>query len=117
MIFFGLYPKFIKVADQPPQQFNVVDTRYPHEWTPLIIGIIDGELANREQFVIKPAQGSGGKGILVVTGRDEERFVKSSGDQLGLDDVTHLTWLQPKRRGAKRRHDHVPRDFTNTASA
>lgn len=36
-------------------------------------------LRGRDSFVIKPAQGSGGKGILVITGRDGDRFVKSSG--------------------------------------
>ena len=74
-----------KASVSVPDLLHVITTQ--HE-----IETIDGELANREQFVIKPAQGSGGKGILVVTGRDGERFVKSSGDQLGLDDVKrHLT--------------------------
>ncbi len=36
-------------------------------------------LRGRDSFVIKPAQGSGGKGILVITGRDGELFVRSSG--------------------------------------
>jgi alpha-L-glutamate ligase-like protein len=36
-------------------------------------------LNSRDSFVIKPAQGSGGKGILVVTGRRGELFEKSSG--------------------------------------
>lgn len=36
-------------------------------------------LKNRNSFVIKPAQGSGGKGILVVVGRDGQLFKKSSG--------------------------------------
>ncbi len=39
------------------------------------------------EFVIKPANGSGGKGILVITGRDGERFVKASGDTLEFDDI------------------------------
>ena len=30
-------------------------------------------------FAIKPAKGSGGKGITVITGRDEEEFIKASG--------------------------------------
>jgi alpha-L-glutamate ligase-like protein len=36
-------------------------------------------LSGRDSFVIKPAQGSGVKGILVITGRDGDKFVKSSG--------------------------------------
>jgi alpha-L-glutamate ligase-like protein len=35
-----------------------------------------------EGFVIKPAQGSGGKGILVVVGRRGDRYLKSSGAEL-----------------------------------
>ena len=40
-----------------------------------------------EQFVIKPAQGSGGKGILVITGKDGDRYVKASGDTLEFEDI------------------------------
>lgn len=36
-------------------------------------------IESRSAFVIKPVQGSGGKGILVITGRDGDNFVKSSG--------------------------------------
>mgnify|MGYP000023524782 CR=1 FL=1 len=35
------------------------------------INHIEDQLAERESFVLKPAKGSGGKGILVITGRDE----------------------------------------------
>lgn len=41
---------------------------------------------NRE-FVIKPAQGSGGKGILVITGRERGRYLKPSGTKLSLLDL------------------------------
>ena len=44
-------------------------------------------LAAHEHFVIKPAQGSGGKGILVITGRDGDRYVKASGDTLEFEDI------------------------------
>lgn len=36
-------------------------------------------LKGRDSFVIKPAQGSGGKGILVIVGREGDHFIKSSG--------------------------------------
>jgi alpha-L-glutamate ligase-like protein len=39
-------------------------------------------LADESQFVIKPARGSGGKGILVVTGREGDEFLKPSGQRL-----------------------------------
>lgn len=63
-----------------PRLLRVI--RYQHE-----IRRIDRALARWQRFVIKPAQGSGGKGILVITGRDGDQFIKSSGAALTLDDV------------------------------
>ncbi|WP_147822204.1 alpha-L-glutamate ligase-like protein [Salidesulfovibrio onnuriiensis] len=40
-------------------------------------------LEGQESFVVKPAKGSGGKGILVISGRDGDRFIKSSGERIG----------------------------------
>ncbi len=44
-------------------------------------------LAPHEQFVIKPSQGSGGQGILVIVGREGDRYVKPSGALLGFPDI------------------------------
>ncbi|MDP0489933.1 MAG: alpha-L-glutamate ligase-like protein [Verrucomicrobiota bacterium JB023] len=44
-------------------------------------------LDEHESFVIKPARGSGGKGVLVVTGRKGDFFLKGSGSSLTLSDV------------------------------
>ncbi|MEY3002494.1 MAG: hypothetical protein RLZZ428_869 [Pseudomonadota bacterium] len=38
-------------------------------------------------FVIKPAKGSGGKGILVIVAREGDIFLKPSGQRLSLSDV------------------------------
>lgn len=47
-----------------------------------------GELIGSQPgFAVKPAKGSGGKGILVITSRREDRFIKGSGLDLGLDDL------------------------------
>lgn len=51
------------------------------------ISHIEHRLQGLERFVMKPAKGSGGKGILVVTGRDGDRFVKGSGATIGLDEL------------------------------
>lgn len=49
-------------------------------------------VAGHRDFVIKPAAGSGGSGILVVTGRLGELFRTASGDLLTLDDLEfHLS--------------------------
>lgn len=46
-------------------------------------------LAPHESFVMKPARGSGGKGILVIAHRDGENYVKPSGVHLTIDEVKH----------------------------
>ncbi len=56
--------------------------------TPKLIGICSQQhqvrslpefLKDDQAFVIKPSKGSGGKGILVITGRDGENYLKPSG--------------------------------------
>lgn len=44
-------------------------------------------LVDLDKFVIKPAQGSGGKGILVIIQREGDTFIKPSGQRLELRDV------------------------------
>ena len=44
-------------------------------------------LKAHERFVIKPARGSGGKGILVVAGHDGEDYLKPSGARVTGDDL------------------------------
>jgi alpha-L-glutamate ligase-like protein len=44
-------------------------------------------LSDLSEFVIKPAEGSGGKGILVITGRDGDDYVKPSGDTVTLAEI------------------------------
>ncbi|MBQ0721284.1 MAG: alpha-L-glutamate ligase-like protein [Gammaproteobacteria bacterium] len=46
-------------------------------------------LKGHQSFVIKPARGSGGKGILVVSGRREDAFFKPSGAQLTKGAIRH----------------------------
>jgi alpha-L-glutamate ligase-like protein len=47
------------------------------------------ELQQRDGFVIKPVQGSGGKGILVVIGRQGKNFIKSSGAEIDNSELRH----------------------------
>lgn len=46
-------------------------------------------LEGREQFVVKPAHGSGGNGILVITGRRGELYRKSSGAMMDWGELDH----------------------------
>jgi len=55
-----------------PQLYGVIE--FQHE-----IAEATRKLEEHEGFVIKPVQGSGGKGILVIIGREGEYFRKSSG--------------------------------------
>ncbi len=65
-----------------PETYGVISS--PHD-----ISKLDGLLAKRDSFVIKPARGSGGKGILVVASRDGDWFFKPSGSRLHLNEVRH----------------------------
>jgi len=44
-------------------------------------------LAGPTDFVIKPNRGSAGRGVLVVIGRDRDRFLRHNGERLELDDL------------------------------
>ncbi|WP_345990524.1 alpha-L-glutamate ligase-like protein [Sulfurimonas sp. HSL1-2] len=44
-------------------------------------------LAPYGSFVVKPDYGSGGKGIVVITHREGDTFIKASGDALSLNDL------------------------------
>lgn len=44
-------------------------------------------IKNKSEFCIKPAQGSGGKGILVIVNRNGDKFVKPNGQELSILDV------------------------------
>jgi alpha-L-glutamate ligase-like protein len=56
------------------------------------IGHFRDRVANFDGFAIKPAKGSGGKGILVITGREGDDFVKPSGARVSLEEMErHLS--------------------------
>jgi alpha-L-glutamate ligase-like protein len=49
-------------------------------------------LKGRAEFVVKPNRGSGGRGILVVTGRDGDHLLRHNGTKMTLDDLRqHLS--------------------------
>lgn len=65
--------------------------------TPALIGVIEFQYQVKEilkiigdyrEFVIKPAQGSGGKGVLVIKEWDgENKFITASGRQIGYKEI------------------------------
>jgi alpha-L-glutamate ligase-like protein len=53
---------------------------------------VEEQLQGLREFVAKPAQGSGGKGILVIIDEDEDSYRKASGDLVSISEVKrHLT--------------------------
>ncbi len=65
-----------------PELYAVV--REEHE-----IAELHQRLACREQFVVKPAHGSGGDGILVITGRRGQSYRRANGDLMSRDEFSH----------------------------
>ncbi len=65
-----------------PAMIGVVRTQHH-------VGQLGEFLSDLKGFVIKPSKGSGGKGILVITGRDGEDFVKPSGSCVTLKELQH----------------------------
>ena len=63
-----------------PRLFFVVEQQ--HE-----IAHIEKKLEGLEGFAVKPAKGSGGKGILVIIGRRGDKFIKSSGAEITIEDI------------------------------
>jgi alpha-L-glutamate ligase-like protein len=65
-----------------PELYAVV--REEHE-----IEELHAKIAGREQFVVKPAHGSGGDGILVITGRRGDKYRRSNGAFMSRDEFDH----------------------------
>ncbi len=51
---------------------------------------LDTLLGGRREFVIKPAQGSGGNGIMVIAGRRGAQFVRASGTTVSQAELEHF---------------------------
>lgn len=46
-------------------------------------------LQQYQSFVVKPAKGAGGDGIVVITGRQGEDFIRASGARMSFADLAH----------------------------
>jgi alpha-L-glutamate ligase-like protein len=65
-----------------PEMYGVISTEKE-------ISNLDAIIGARNDFVIKPAQGAGGDGILVIADRFEERFRTISGRIISHDEIEH----------------------------
>ena len=50
---------------------------------------LEKALEGQNEFVVKPARGSGGSGIVLITDRMKEGFVKQSGEVISWKDLTY----------------------------
>ena len=48
---------------------------------------LERETRERDEFVLKPARGAGGEGVVVIAGRRAERLLKASGATLSVADL------------------------------
>ncbi len=65
-----------------PQTYLVVKS--PHD-----VATMEQKLSVYDSFVMKPARGSGGKGVMVIDHRDGDSYVKPSGSRLSGDELRH----------------------------
>ncbi len=72
----------IKAGLPVPELYALV--REEHE-----IAELHAKLAPHEQFVVKPAHGSGGDGILVISGRRGDKYRRSNGHLMGRGEFEH----------------------------
>lgn len=69
-----------KIGINTPGLIGVIE--YQHE-VKNILEIVKGY----KEFVVKPAHGSGGKGVLVIKGYNEDCFMTTSGKQLNFNEL------------------------------
>jgi alpha-L-glutamate ligase-like protein len=65
-----------------PPLYGVVETNHDAR-------ALDRLLGEHSDFVIKPAHGSGGEGIVVIEARNQHHFRKTSGSLITLDGLEH----------------------------
>lgn len=77
-----IHTKELAVANElsVPATYAILDS--PHD-----AGKLPKLLADHPSFVIKPARGSGGKGVLVIDGQKNGHYIKPSGVALTATDV------------------------------
>lgn len=65
-----------------PDLYAVVETNHRLREVPALV-------AERPTFVVKPARGAAGNGIILVTGHDRAGLTKASGERLTWEEITY----------------------------
>lgn len=63
-----------------PELYGTIDAQHRIDDLPEVLG-------DRQEFVVKPAHGSGGNGILVITDRRKDRYRKGSGLYMAYEEL------------------------------
>ncbi|HET9917300.1 MAG TPA: sugar-transfer associated ATP-grasp domain-containing protein, partial [Candidatus Binatia bacterium] len=71
-----------KFAIAVPETYGVIEIHRQIRGLPRL-------LAEHPDFVVKPARGSGGEGILVIVGRTKNGYKKANGTIVGADELGH----------------------------
>jgi alpha-L-glutamate ligase-like protein len=72
----------IRAGINVPEMYGIISTEKE-------ISGLDAIIGGRDDFVIKPAQGAGGDGILVIADRFEDRFRTISGRIISHEEIEH----------------------------
>jgi alpha-L-glutamate ligase-like protein len=72
----------LKAGIAVPHLYGIIEIEHQIEQLPELLGVCN-------DFVIKPAHGSGGEGIIVIAGRKNGRYLKTNGDLIGEDELGH----------------------------
>ena len=72
----------VQAGIQVPQLYGVVEIIHQIE-------DLSEQLLGQDDFVVKPAHGSGGEGILIVTGRHAGRYRKANGATIDDEELGH----------------------------
>jgi alpha-L-glutamate ligase-like protein len=72
----------IAAGMQVPEMYGIISTEKE-------ISKLDEIIGGRSDFVVKPAQGAGGDGILVIADRFEDRYRTISGRIISHDEIEH----------------------------
>jgi alpha-L-glutamate ligase-like protein len=72
------------------------------------LALMAEELGRHPEFVLKPARGAGGDGIVVIAGRDGDHLVKASGTRLTMRDLlAHAADVLAGAYSLSQTHDEV----------
>ncbi|SMF20766.1 alpha-L-glutamate ligase-related protein [Alteromonadaceae bacterium Bs31] len=63
-----------------PELIAVIDSQHD-------VQLLEKKLQGRKKFCIKPAKGSGGKGILVICASEQGEYLRSNGQAISLMDI------------------------------